>query len=266
MPDNKLFLIDALAYIYRSYEIARSKGVLDNKLLENEICVLFYGMLTEIIKKEIPSHFAVVFDVKKPTFRHLLYAKYKANRKNRPEAIVKAIDKIKTGLSEQGIIAIEKEGYEADDLIGTLAKRFGSNKMKVYIVSPDKDFMQLVDENIFIYKMKKNGKIPRIIDAREIRNTWLVCEPVQLIDIFTFAGDETDHIPGIHGFGKRIVKQLLGQFGNIDGMYANLDKIPLKYRELLITKKEDILLSKKLITIDLQVPLEISLDELKVNF
>jgi DNA polymerase I len=265
MTDNRLFLIDALALIYRSYNICRSKPFNSTQELEEGTLNGFFGTIETILQTQKPSHLAVVFDIKKPTFRHELYAKYKAHRRAMPAEIAKAVIKIKESLQNSGIATLELEGYEADDIIGTLAKQLANNHFKVYIVSPDKDFMQLVDKNIFIYRQKKTGKEARIIDLREVCNTWMVKDPTQLIDIFTFAGDDSDNIPGIPGMGKRLVKKLLSQYGSIDAMFNNLDKMNEKQRQLFQEHKADILLSRKLVTIDIHVPIVVNSDNLLVK-
>lgn len=265
MIEQRLFLLDALSLIYRSYHICRVKNLNISNELSKAITYCFFEMLSNIQKSQKPSHIAVVFDINKPSFRHKLYPKYKAHRKAMPLEIADAIALIKEMLKLVNIQSIELVGFKADDIIGTLAKKALNKKLEVYIVSSDKDFFQLVEDGIYIYKYKKAGKEARIIDITEIRNMYSIKEPLQLIDLFAFVGDKSDNIPGIYGFSKRNVKKLISEYGSIDEIYRNLDKITAKYREMLISREDDIILSKKLITIDTNVPINIEPSNLQVK-
>ena len=217
-------------------------------------------MLHNVIVIEKPTHLAVVFDIKSPTFRHALYPKYKAHRRAMPSDIAKAVDIIKNELSRTQIQSLEFEGYEADDIIGTLAKSYHYTKFKIFIVSYDKDFYQLVDEHIFIYKLKRTGKESKTIGLREVCNMYSVADPAQLIDLFTFTGDQSDNIPTVPGFGKRSVKKLLSEFGNIETMYRNINNMNTHVSKLLQTQKDTILLNKELVTINTDVSIDLPPD------
>lgn len=265
MVEKRLFLIDALALIYRSYQHSVTKNISNFTELSESTVYGFFEMLFNIRRMQNPSHLAVVFDVKKPTFRHVLYPKYKAHRRSMPPEIAKAIEYIKIALQCFDIQSIELEGFEADDIIGTLAKKAAKENYCVFMVTPDKDFYQLVDDSIFIYKLKKTGKDARIIDVTEVRNMYAVSNPSHLIDLFAFSGDRSDNIPAVNGFGKRGVKMLLSEYGNIDGMYKNLDKMSEKNREMLLNQKDAIMLSRKLVAIDVNVPVDIQLANLNLK-
>jgi DNA polymerase-1 len=265
MTENRLFLIDALALIYRSFNNVRTKSINDSKKIEEATVSGFFEILNNILQTQKPSHFAIAFDIKKPTFRHELYPKYKAHRKAMPIEIANAVIEIKRILQLSNIRHLELEGYEADDIIGTVAKHAEKEGFKVYLVSPDKDFFQLVDDAISIYKLKKSGKEARVIDVTEVRNMYSIADPSQLIDLFAFSGDDSDNIPSVHGFGKRCVKKLLSEFGSIDAMYSNLDKMTAKQSEMLLSQKDNLMLSKKLVTIDIHVPIDFNMDSFQVK-
>jgi DNA polymerase-1 len=225
----------------------------------------FFQMLHNVLHNQQLTHIAVAFDIKKPTFRHVLYNKYKAHRKPMPVEIQNSIPIIKSILKLMNIVSVELEGYEADDIIGTLAKRASAQNFKVIMVTPDKDFYQLIDHNISICKLSKPGKDLKFFGVNEIRNRFSVSNTSQIADIMALCGDPTDNIPGIPGIGNRIARKLISQFGSIEVIYENLNILSSKHRELFINNKEVLELSKKLVTIDTNVPINNKIDDFKVG-
>ena len=254
---NRLFLIDALALIYHAY---RNSSERNNSTISG-----FFAMLERILLTYKPTHIAVAFDIKKPTFRHKLDNKYKANRKKMPVEIQNSLPIIKNLLVLLNIQSIELEGYEADDIIGTLAKKASSENYKVYIVSPDKDFFQLINENTSICKLNKPGKEVKIIGLAEVRNRFTIANTSQIPEIMALCGDKSDNILGIPGLGSRNARKLISQFGTIDEIYNKLETLNAKQKELFFKFRAQVELSKKLVTIDTKIPLSISLESLKIK-
>jgi DNA polymerase-1 len=259
---NKLFIIDSLALIYHAYKNKRIENFTKNGLNLSTI-LGFFEMVAEIIQSQKPTHLALAFDIKKPTFRHKLYNKYKAHRHAMPDEIKNSLPIIKDILGLMNIHFFELEGYEADDIIGTLAKKASLLEYRVYMVTPDKDFFQLIDMNTFICKLNKPGKNHKLIGIGELRNSFSVANAAQIADIMALTGDSSDNIPCIQGIGNRNARKLISQFGTIENIYNNLDLLTPKLREIFITQKETIELLKKLVTIDVNVPIEVNLEDLR---
>lgn len=263
--DNKLFLLDAYALIFRAY-FAFSRNPLINSKGQNVSAISgFTTTLFELIQKEKPSHLAVVFDLDGSAEREADYADYKAHRQETPEDIVFAIPYIKQIISAWHIPILEFSGYEADDIIGTIAKKKAAEGHIVYMVTPDKDYGQLVDEKIYIYKPARSGGDVEILGLEEIKKHWEIDSPLQVIDILGLMGDAVDNIPGIPKIGEVTAKKLIKEFGSMENIIANADKIKGKVGENVKQYAEQGLLSKKLATINLKVPIEVSDDDLKVE-
>ena len=262
---NKLFLIDAYALIFRSYYAFIRSPRFNSKGLNTSAIFGFTNTLLEVLNKEKPSHIAVVFDPPRPSFRKEIYNEYKANRQETPEDIKKSVPVIKNILDAFNINVIEVDNYEADDTIGTLAKRAEKQDYKVFMMTPDKDFAQLVSENIFMFKPKRMGNDAEIIDVEKAKQWFNVETPEQVIDILALWGDASDNIPGAPGIGEKTAKKLIAEFGSVENLIANTDKLKGKQRESIENNKEQILLSKKLATIFLNVPINIDFDNLKVK-
>jgi len=251
---KKLFLIDAYALIFRAYYAFINNPRINSKGQNTSAVFGFTNSLDEILKKEKPSHIAVVFDHKDGSFRKKLYPEYKANRKPTPEDIIKSVPYIKQIIEGFNIPVIEIPDYEADDTIGTLAKQAGKKGYQVFMMTPDKDFGQLVDENIKIYKPARKGKPVEKLGVWEIRQKYGIDKPEQLIDILALWGDAVDNVPGVPGVGEKKASKLVADYGSIEKIYENIDKIKGKLRENLEAAKETIKLSKELVTIPLDVP------------
>jgi DNA polymerase-1 len=259
MHEKKLFLLDALALIYRAYFALNANpkfNPVNSKGLDTSAILGFTNTLVEVLTKQKPTHIAVVFDTAAPTARHEDFTEYKANREEMPEAIAVAIPYIKEILAAFKIPVIESDGYEADDIIGTLAKKAEERGFITYMMTPDKDLAQLVTENIFIYKPGRFGSDAEILGVKEVCEKFEVTNPLQVIDILGLWGDAVDNIPGIPGIGEKTAKQLIKEFGSIENLLANTDKLKGKLKERVEENKEKALMSKKLATIFTNVPVE----------
>ncbi|MEA3479228.1 MAG: DNA polymerase I, partial [Bacteroidota bacterium] len=213
--------------------------------------------LEEILRKEDPSHIAVVFDPPGPTFRHQMFPEYKANRDATPEDIKAAVPFIKRLIEGLNIPVIEEAGYEADDVIGTIAKQAEKEDFTVYMMTPDKDFAQLVSERVLMYKPGRGGGAAEVLGPAEVREKFLVERSEQVIDILALMGDAADNIPGARGIGEKTAKKLIGQFETVEGVYDHIDQLKGKQKENLENSKEQVLLSKELATISLEVPVKL---------
>ncbi len=251
---KRLFLLDAYALIFRGYYAFIKNPRINSKGLNTSAILGFTNSLFDVIKKEKPDHLAVAFDKGGSVVRTELFPDYKANREETPEAIRLAIPYIHEILNALHIPIIEKEGYEADDIIGTLSKQAEKQGYQVYMVTPDKDYAQLVSENIFIYKPARSGNEVEIWGLKEVQEKFEVQEPLQVIDFLGMMGDAVDNIPGLPGVGEKTAKKLLADFGSMENLLANTHQLKGKLRENIENNKEKGLLSKQLATIMLDVP------------
>jgi DNA polymerase-1 len=252
--EKRLFLLDAYALIFRAYYAFISNPMTNSKGLPTSTVFGFTLALEEILRKETPSHIAVVFDPPGPTFRNEMFDGYKANREATPEDIKVAVPYIKKIIEGFNIPVIEEPGYEADDVIGTMAKKAEKEGFTVFMMTPDKDFAQLVSEYIYMYKPGRGGSAPEILGMDEIREKFLVEHPGQVIDILALWGDASDNIPGARGIGEKTAKKLIAQFNTVEGVYENIDQLKGKQKENLENSRQEVALSKKLATIALDAP------------
>ena len=253
--DKKLFLLDAYALIYRAYFAFSNSPRINSNGLNTSAILGFTNTLLDIIKKEQPSHIGVVFDTSAPTHRHIEFEAYKAHREEMPEDLRKAIPYIYKLLEALNIPAIEMDGFEADDIIGTLAKRAEENGFITYMMTPDKDFGQLVSTNIFIYKPGYKGGPPEKLGLQEICAKYGIVRADQVIDILGLMGDTADNIPGIRGVGEKTALSLIHEYGTIENVLNNTAKLKGKLKEKVENGKEDAILSRMLATIILDVPI-----------
>ncbi|MCU0359314.1 MAG: DNA polymerase I [Bacteroidia bacterium] len=260
--DKKLFLLDAFALIYRSYFAFSSNPRINSKGFNTSAIFGFTNTLLEILNKEKPTHIAVVFDKEGPTVRHDDFAEYKANREEMPEDLRAAIPLIIDLIKGFNIEILGLEGYEADDVIGTLALKAEQKGFTTYMMTPDKDYGQLVDANTFIYKPARLGNGAEILGQEEICKKWEIRSVSELIDILGLMGDKVDNIPGIPGVGEKTAIQLIKDFGSIENLLANTDKLKGKLKEKVENNKEMAIQSKRLATIITNCPVE--LDEAKL--
>lgn len=253
---KKLFLLDGMALIYRAH-FALSKNPRFTSTGINTSAVMgFTNTLLEVLKKEQPTHMAVVFDTEAPTERHTGFEAYKANRQAMPEDLAVALPYVKKLIEGFNIPVITSDGYEADDVIGTLAKQAEKVGYTVYCMTPDKDFAQLVSENIFIYKPARMGNDMEILGVKEVLEKWEIEHVHQVIDILGLWGDAVDNIPGIPGIGEKTAKALVKQFGSVEQIIANSDQLKGKQRENVENFADQGILSKRLATILLDAPVE----------
>lgn len=257
----KLFLIDAYALIYRSYYAFIKNPRVNSKGLNTSAIFGFINTLEEVLKKENPSHIAVAFDPAGPTFRHEAYEKYKAQRQETPEDIRIAVPIIKEIISAYNIKILEIAGFEADDVIGTVAKQAEKEDMDVYMMTPDKDYGQLTSERIFMYKPKFAGNGFDILDSKAIMEKYNLSSPLLMIDLLGLMGDASDNIPGCPGVGAKTAEKLISDYGIIENILENTSKIKGTLKDKLETNKEQILFSKFLATIKIDVPFDFKKEE-----
>ncbi len=262
---ERVYLIDAMALAYRSY-FAFIRQPLMNSKGENTSAVYgFVTFLNRILSQEFPDHIAVVFDTGKPNFRHKEYKEYKATRQKMPDDMITQIPIIKEVVRAYNIPAIEMDGYEADDVIGTLAKQAEREGALTFLVSPDKDFMQLVSDTIKIFKPGKQSADIEIVDREGVKQKFGVT-PDKVIEVLGLTGDASDNVPGVPGIGEKTAIPLIQKYGSIEEIYRHLDNIPQKgVRAKLEANKELAFLSKRLVTIDINVPLPINFHSLKAE-
>jgi len=255
--NKKLFLLDGMALMYRAH-FALSKNPRFTSTGINTSAVMgFTNTLLDVLKKEKPTHIAVVFDTDAPTERHTSFEAYKAHRQAMPEDLAAAMPYVIKLITGFNIPVITSDGYEADDIIGTLAKKAEEKGYQVYCMTPDKDFAQLVSENIFIYKPARMGNDMEILGVKEVLLKWEIDNVLQVIDILGLWGDAVDNIPGIPGIGEKTAKSLIKQYGSIENIIANSHELKGKQRENVENFAEQGLISKKLATIQLDVPVEL---------
>jgi DNA polymerase-1 len=262
---KKLFLLDAFALIYRAHFALSKSPRFTSTGLNTSAVMGFTNTLLEVLKKEQPTHIAVVFDTDAPTERHTDYTAYKAHRQAMPEDLAIAIPYIVRLIKGFNIPVLFSDGYEADDVIGTLAKKAEMEGFTVYCMTPDKDFGQLVSENIFIYKPARMGNGMEIQGVKEILEKWDVERVEQVIDILGLWGDAVDNIPGIPGIGEKTAKTLIRQYGSMENIIANSHELKGKMRENVEQYAEQGLVSKKLATIMLNAPVDLDVDALTMS-
>lgn len=254
--NNRLFLLDAYALIYRSYFAFIRNPRYNSKGLNTSAMFGFINSLEQLLTKENPTHIAVVFDVHAPTFRHEMYEAYKGTREEMPEDIRKAIPWIRRIVEAYNIPILEKEGFEADDVIGTLAKKGEQEGYQVFMMTPDKDYAQLVSENIFMYKPGRGGSDVDIWGIDQVKENFMVDEPEQVIDVLGLMGDTADNIPGCPGIGPKTAMKLISTYKSVDNLYKHIDDLKGKQKENLIEHEEQVRLSRKLVVIVQDVPVE----------
>ena len=259
----KLFLIDAYALIYRSYYAFIKSPRINSKGLNTSAVMGFCNTLNEVLTKEKPTHIGVAFDHGK-TFRHDAFPEYKAQREETPEDIKLSVPLIKQVLEAMHIPILQVDGFEADDIIGTIATRFGADGIDTFMLTPDKDYGQLIGPNVFMYRPRHGGGY-EILGEKEVGEKYGIPTPAQVIDLLALMGDSADNFPGCPGVGEKTAAKLINQFGSIDNMLQHTDEIKGKLREKVENAVEDIKMSKFLATIRTDVPMQLDLDELKVE-
>lgn len=265
MKREKIFLIDSMGIAYRSY-FAFIQNPLINSKGENTGAIYgFVNYLNKILEDQNPDYIAAVFDTDKPTFRHIAYAEYKATRNKMPDDMAASLGYLKEVVKAYNIPVLELDGYEADDIIGTLARKAEKEKVDSYLVTSDKDFMQLVTARVKLYRPGKFGSDDEIIDESGVREKFGV-PPEQVVDMLGLIGDSSDNVPGVPGIGPKTALPLIQKFGSIEQLIEHADSIPQKgTKEKIKANSELALLSKRLVTIDTNVPIDVDIHHLKAK-
>jgi len=262
---KKIYFIDAYALIFRGYYAFIKNPIVNSKGFNTSAIYGFMNSLLDLIKRENPKYIGVCFDKGGSASRSEIFSDYKANRLETPEAITLGIPYIKKILTAMDISTVEIEGYEADDIIGTLAKKAEKDDFNVFMVTPDKDFAQLVSKNIFIYKPARMGNDVEIMGVKEVNEKFEIENPKQVIDYLGMVGDSVDNIPGLQGVGDKTAKKFIKEFGSIENLLENTDKIKGKLREKIEANRDLGLLSKKLAEIILDVPVDFEKTKFKLE-
>ncbi len=260
--EKKLYLLDAMALIYRAhFALVRSPRYTSAGACTSAVFGVANTVL-DIIKKQEPTHLAVAFDTREPTFRHDVFPEYKAQRDALPEDIAEQFPLVDKLFDALNITAIRKPGFEADDIIGTLSREADLAGFQTFMVTPDKDYTQLVSDNVTMYKPGRQGNNAELLGVPEVLEQWQVERVDQVIDVLGLMGDASDNIPGVPGIGPKTAQKLIAQFGSVEELLKNTDKLKGKQKERVEENKEQALLSKQLVTICLDVPHDVVLDEL----
>lgn len=260
---DKLFLLDAYALIYRAYYALIKNPRINSKGFNTSAVLGFVNTLEELLKKENPTHIGVAFDPAGPTFRHEAYEAYKAQREETPEVIRLSVPIIKDIIRAYRIPILEVPGYEADDVIGTLATEAGQQGLTTYMMTPDKDYGQLVKENVFMYRPKFGDKEFEVMGIEQVKAKFDIESPLQVIDMLGLMGDSSDNIPGCPGVGEKTAQKLIAQFGSIENLLDNTDQLKGALKKKVEDNREMIAFSKFLATIKTDVPITLNLEELK---
>ena len=260
---ERLYLLDGMALAYRAYFSFISRPLINSKGENTSAIFGFVNTLMKILDEDRPEHIAVVFDTREPTFRHKLYAPYKATREKMPEDMSAQMDRLKEVVEAFNVPLLELPGFEADDIMGTLAKRAEKEKITTYLVTSDKDFMQLISPHVKMYRPGKQGNEWEILDESHVKEKFGVT-PEHVIDVLGLIGDKSDNVPGVPGIGEKSAIPLVKQFGSIENILKNLERIPQQgIKNKLKENTEKALLSKHLVTIDLNVPIKADIHALK---
>lgn len=260
---EKLFLLDAYALIYRAYYAFIKNPRINSKGFNTSAILGFVNTLEEVLRKENPTHIGIAFDPSGPTFRHEAYEAYKAQREETPEAIRQSVPIIKDIIRAYHIPILEIAGYEADDVIGTLATEAGKRGINTYMMTPDKDYGQLVGEHVFMYRPKYGDKDFEVMGVEEVKAKFDIQSPLQVIDMLGLMGDTADNIPGCPGVGEKTAQKLIAQFGSIENLLAHTDELKGAIKKKVEENKEQITFSKFLATIKTDVPITLDMEALK---
>lgn len=260
---EKLFLLDAYALIYRAYYAFIKNPRINSKGLNTSAILGFVNTLEEVLTKEQPSHIGIAFDPSGPTFRHEAYEQYKAQREETPEGIRTAVPYIKDIIHAYRIPILEIPGYEADDVIGTLARQADARGVDTFMMTPDKDYGQLVTDHVKMYRPKYGDKEFEVLGVEEVKEKYGLTSPTQVIDMLGLMGDSADNIPGCPGVGEKTATKLIQQFGSIENLLAGTDQLKGALKTKIENNKEQIEFSKFLATIKTDVPIELDMEQLK---
>lgn len=260
--ETKLFFLDAYALIYRAYYAFIKSPRINSKGFNTSAVLGFVNTLEDVLRKENPTHIGVAFDPPGPTFRHEAYEQYKAQREETPEVIRLSVPVIKDIIRAYHIPILEIPGFEADDVIGTLATKAGKRGIKTFMMTPDKDYGQLVTDNVFIYRPKYGDKDFEVMGIDQVKAKFNIESPYQVIDMLGLMGDSSDNIPGCPGVGEKTAQKLIAEFGSIENLLDNTDQVKGALRSKLETNSQEIMFSKFLATIKIDVPIDLDMDSL----
>ncbi len=258
---KRLYLVDAYAMIYRAFYAFIRSPRKTSKGVDVSAVFGFVNMFVDLVVKEKPEYVAVAFDSHGPTFRHNIYSEYKANRPPQPEGITTGVPLVKQFLEAMNVRMVALDGYEADDIVGTLAHKFAAGVDEVIMVTPDKDYAQLIGGNIKMLRPTTSGA--ELWTESEAMAHFGLKHSSQMIELLALWGDASDNIPGCPGVGEKRAKELLNTYDSIDGIYANIDQLKGKLRENIENSRGQIMLSKELATININSPIDITIDDCK---
>lgn len=262
---KKLFLLDGMALVYRAHFAFIARPILTSKGVNTSALYGFTQTLLDILTNQQPTHLGVAFDTAAPTQRHIEFADYKANRQEMPEELSAALPHVRRMVEAFNVPVLTCDGYEADDIIGTLVRRAEPEGFQSYMVTSDKDFGQLVSANNFIFKPSRSGEGVEVLGLPEIQARWGIQRPEQVVDVLALMGDASDNIPGVPGIGEKTAMKLIAQYGSLDHLLAHASELTGRVKQTLETNREQALLSRRLATIICDVPLAMGLDALKVQ-
>jgi DNA polymerase-1 len=262
---KKLFLLDGMALVYRAHFALIAKPIYTSKGINSSALYVFTNTLLDILNNQKPTHIAVAFDTEAPTQRHRDFAEYKIQREAMPEDLSAAMPHVRRMIEAFNIPVLTCDGYEADDIIGTLARKAEKHGFDTYMVTPDKDFGQLVGEHTFIYKPSRMGDAVEVLGVKQVLEKWGIQKPEQVIDIIALWGDTSDNIPGVPGIGEKTASKLIGQYGDVENLLAHTSELKGKLKESLEANRDNALLSKRLATINCESPCDLDLETLKLR-
>jgi 5'-3' exonuclease len=262
---KRLFLLDGMALVYRAHFAFISRPILTSKGVNTSALYGFTQTLLDILGNRQPTHLAVAFDTEAPTARHVAYPEYKATRQAMPEELAAALPHVRRMVDAFNIPVLAQDGFEADDLIGTLARRAEQAGFETFMVTPDKDFGQLVDARTFIYKPGRAGDEVEIVGVPEILNRWGIQRPEQVVDVLALMGDASDNVPGVPGIGEKTAVKLIAEFGSVENLLANTARLKGRLKESVEANRDLALLSKQLVTILCDAPCPADLESLKLS-
>lgn len=263
--EKRLFLIDGHALVFKMYYAFLRHPMINSKGADMSILFGFTKYLLELIEKEKPSHLAVAFDPPGGTFRHEMFPEYKGTRDATPQLVIDSLEPLCELCQAMGFPVLMKKGFEADDVIGSMAKQAEKDGFTVYMVTPDKDYGQLISENILQYKPGKSGSENEIIDSAKVCEKYNIHRPEQVIEILTICGDSSDNIPGVKGVGEVGAGKLISKYGTVENIYNHIDELTPKQREAFVNSKGHIGLSHELVTIKTDIPLDVTEEEMLIN-
>jgi DNA polymerase-1 len=263
--EKKLFLLDGMALVYRAHFALITRPILTSTGVNTSALYGFTQTLMEILKNQQPTHMAVAFDTEAPTHRHTEYAEYKATRQVMPEDLSEALPHVRRMIEAFNVAVLTCDGFEADDIIGTLVQRAEKEGFQSFMVTPDKDFGQLITDKVLMYKPSRMGDGVEVLGLPEIKARWGIERPEQVVDVLALMGDSSDNVPGVPGIGEKTAMKLIGQFGSVENLLARTAELTGKLKERIETNKEAAVLSKRLVTILRNAPCDFDLEDLKVK-